>query len=170
MDFNFSGYGVLKDKKIVKFLTSNQSLACNIIKNEFNSTILNITKDEDEIVALGIKSSKTDIKFEFDGDNLKKIIINNKFLSEFEEATPNMIESIDYLEKSQSEIIKSQLEDIVKESKDMGIDFLQISDCLKSKHPYKYEKIKDNWNEVWKHVDVEVNVESKIRRAYDVIH
>lgn len=170
IDFDFSGYGILKDKKIVKFLTTKQSLACNIIMNKFNSTILNITKDADEIVALGIKSSNTNMKFEFDGDDLKKVIINNQFLSEFEEATPNMLDSIEFLEKSQSDIIKSNLEDIIQTSKDIGIDFLQISDCLKTKHPYKYGKIKDNWNEVWKNVDVEVIVESKIRRAYDVIH
>lgn len=170
IDFDFSGYGVLKDKKIVKFLTAKQSLACNIIMNKFNSTIINIPKDEDEIVALGIKSSNTNIKFEFDGDDLKKVIINNQFLSEFEEATPNMLDSIEYLEKAQSNIIKAELEDILQVSKDMKIDFLQISDCLKSKHPYKYEKIKDNWNNIWGNVDVEVNVESKIRRAYDVIH
>jgi hypothetical protein len=35
-------------------------------------------------------------------------------------------------------------------------------------HPLKWEKIKDNWPEIYSNLKMEINVDSHIMRTYDI--
>lgn len=170
-DFDFDGYAVFKEDKIIHFLTREQSRAYNIINNKLQNSPIAIKDDEGKNISLSIVNSKTDVKFEFDGDELKNIVIDTKLETDFKESQSKetVLEDRTSIEAKQNEQIKAQLEDVIKTSKDIDVDFIGILEKLRLKHPYKYKNIEKNWDEIWKDVNVEVKVESRIKRFYDFI-
>lgn len=170
-DFDFDGYAVFKENKVIHFLTTNQSRAYNIINNKLQTTTVTVKNSEGKDVSLLIVDSKTNIDFKFDGDKLKKVVIRVKLHSNFEDAQSKktIFKEIDDIEGKQNEIIKEELEDVIKVSKDINVDFIEISKLLEFAHPYKYKRIEKDWEQIWKDVEVQVEVESKIERSYDFI-
>jgi hypothetical protein len=72
------------------------------------------------------------------------------------------------LEVKQNEQIKVRIENLFNELKKSKTDFLGIRNIFKSAHPYKYRELKENWIEQILNAKITVQVDSVIRRSYDV--
>lgn len=171
--FDFSGYGIIKNKKLIGYLDREESITSNILLNQFEGTNINIILDNNETVTCLIRTPKVKYKFLFDNNKLKEVIITCNFKSNIEEVntaknifTAQML--LD-LEKKQSEQIKSRIENIIKREIEYNTDFLDMSVKLKKSHPYKYMNIKDNFIEELKNAKITVEVNSFVRRTYDYI-
>lgn len=173
MDIDFGGYAVFNKYSITTFIDQRLSRAANFVQNKIRTTNIDIADTEDTTISLSIIESKSEISFEFNGDNLEKIKISISTNCNIEEAYPDKNkftkEEIDFLQTQQSETIKKDIEDLVTLSKEEESDFLKIGSLLKIYHPYKWNSIKDNWEYVYKETPVEVEVNSTIRRTYDIM-
>ena len=61
------------------------------------------------------------------------------------------------------------MEDVIKTSKDLKTDCIGLGEKIRMQNPYKWEKIKDKWTEIYSELKIEVQVESQIVRSYDII-
>lgn len=169
----FAGYGVIKEAKLIDYLSLEESRGANFVNNTLESTVVTIKREEKKDISLDLITSVTKMKFLFDGDKLKKIEVKNQsrsnitqIVTEDNKLTEEIIKN---LEVEQAEIIKNEIEMVINKSKELSADFLNFEEMLRVKHPYKYEKLKENWSEIYKSVPIEVTVETRIRRLYDVL-
>jgi len=175
INFNLGGYAVFKDLKLVGYLTQEQSIGYNFIKNYIQSIALTVKSLSNKSLEIGLTEANTDIEFEFDGDSVKKIKIKVMAKANLEETdlvnkyfTPEERENLEKQIKNQ---IKGNIISAINVAKELDVDYLNLTeDVLSKKHPYKYKKIKDNIKNIWKEVDTEVEVEAEIERDYDVFN
>ena len=175
ISFNLGGYAVFKDLKLVGYLNEEQSIGYNFIKNYIQSIALTVRNLSDKKLEIGLTEANTDLEFEFNDNNVKKIKIKVQAKANLEETdlvnkyfTPE--ERIN-LENQIKEQIKGNIESAINVAKELDVDYFNIKeDILSKKHPYKYEDIKDNIDNIWKDTPLEVIVKAEIERDYDVFN
>jgi spore germination protein KC len=165
------GYGVLKDAKLVDFITDKQARGFNWIKEKVGSAII-VTEDEKlGNIGLEVMKTKTKIKSQVEDDEvsvtIKLDISSNigdlsKPIDVFNENT------LSYLEDWQSQIIKAEVLSAISFAKENNTDIFGIGDKIYHQHPLKWNKIKKEWNSIFPKLDITVEVQSKIRRVYDM--
>lgn len=172
-NIEFSGYAIIKDAKLIDYLSLNESRGANFVNNTIDTTVITIEYGEGKDISLDLISSDTEIKFVFDEDELIKIKVHNKSRSNITELVTGTnalnMDVLDYLQKEQSKILESEIKSVIAKSQKLNADFLNFEGKLKLKHPYKYKKIKDKWDKIFSTVPIEVTVETRVRRLYDVL-
>ena len=172
-DIGFGGFAIFNKDKITQILDLKSSRAANFILNRAKFTNIDILKSNGTLVSLGIIKIKPDISFEFNENKLEKIKILFVVDSNIEEvyAKEDIYneKTIKELENMQSDIIKKEAEEVLRKAQKEKIDFLNIKNKLIIKHPYKWEHLKDSWEETFENAEIEMYVDSSIRRTYDVI-
>jgi hypothetical protein len=172
--FDFAGYGVIKEKKLVGYLDREQSITCNILTNKFKGGNINVVLDDNEVIACLIADTKVKYKFKINQNKIEEINIMLNFKGNLEEVythkdifTPKMLAEI---AEKQSQQMKSRIQDIIDKVKEYDCDFLGIATQLKQTHPYKYISIKDNFMEQFKNAKINIEAYSSVRRTYDYIN
>lgn len=171
--FDFGGYGVVNNRKLIGYLSRRNSITCNLMKNQLEGSNINIDLGDNNLVSFGVFTSKTGYSFNFQGDKLDEVIIKNSIKVNYEELKTqediSSNEKTEELEEKISKQIISEIEDIIKKMKDYNCDFVGIEDFFKTKHPYKYENMRDNWTQQLLNAKFVVKCDAKILRTYDVL-
>ncbi len=172
--FTFTGYGVIKKKTLVGYLTIPESISANILTNKKGQTNINLLYNNNDIISFTILCSSTTYEFKLDGDTIKKIIITTNMDNNFEQiSTADDVfteEKIIYLEDRLSEIVKTELTKTIEKVKEYKCDFLNIRSHYLVKHPFKYSKNKEDFLENMLNAEFEIKVNSKIKRTYDLLN
>lgn len=171
--FDFYGYGIMKDSKLVDFLNEDQATIYNMLMNYTKGGNIEIETDSNEIISFSINNISTSYDFVFEESGaLNTVNISVKFKSDFEEIynedNPTSNEKIKEYEKLQNEKIENEVKELVQKTKELNLDILNIEGKLKLKHPYKYRKVKDVFKSYSK-INITVEVQSQIERTYDVV-
>ena len=167
----FSGYGVISDGQLVGYLGKDESNGYDYIQNLIDEDAISLNKDGVN-VGLTLTSSNSKFKFKFNNDNLKKIVIKidtENSVLEISNGSNIFNDDISSVREAANEHIKNIVMSTIDYSKQIGVDFLNIGEKLKFKHPYKWKKISDNWDEIFKNVEVEVIVNTKIKSGYGIL-
>lgn len=171
--FNFYGYGIMKNTKLVGYINSEESIIYNMLINKSEGGNIDIENKKGEVLSFGLNDIGADYGFEFDKDKLKAVNINLNFRSNYEEIhTKDDIvysDDITEYEKLQEEKIKKQVESLINKSQILGLDILGIEQKIKLKHPYKYRNIKDTFEKNYRTLDINVKVNASIDRTYDMV-
>ena len=171
--FNFGGYGIMKNTKLVEYINKEEAIMYNMLTNKSEGGNIDIENSKGEVLSFGLNDISTSYKFEFDNDKLKKLKITVKFRSNYEEVhTKEDIvysKDIDKYEKLQEIKIKKQVESLIKKSQTLGLDIVGVGQNLKLAHPYRHEKLKNSFEKDYKKLEVEVKVEASIDRTYDMV-
>lgn len=169
----FGGYAVLNKRKLVGYLNRSNSITCNLLSNELNGSNINISLEDKDIVSFGVFDSKTKYDFNFNGENLSEVVIKNEMKVNYEEVrTKEDIsdeQKINDLQQKISEETKKEIERVIAKMKEYNCDFINIKEAFKIKHPYKYEKMKDNWTEQVLNAKFTIENKTVILRTYDVL-
>ena len=170
--FEFYGYAIMKDNKLIDFLDDEEAIIYNMLINESNGGNVDVVNDKGEVVSFGINDISTDYSFEFDdNDKIKQIIVSLNFRSNFEEVLSEEDitdeKNIIKYEKLQEEKVKKQVEALVNKSQKLNLDIFSIGEKLNLKHPYKFRKIKDAFKKEYKNINIKVKVQVDIERTYD---
>ena len=173
ISFGYGGTAIISDCKIAGFLDKEQTAIANYILNDDNVNVITIT-DENNFVVFRIENLNTKINFGFNSDGIMvEIKIEVDFKANYEETnatspifTSNMIE---HFEIEINNKVKKQIESIINLEKEKGIDFLYIREKLELKHPYKYEKNKENFVELLQKSKITVESNGSIQTTYDVV-
>lgn len=170
--FEFYGYAIMKENKLINYLDDKEAIIYNMLINESKGGNIDVQNEKKDIVSFGINDISTDYSFEFDNNNkLKEVRININFRSNFEEVLSEdditKQSNLEKYEKLQEEKIKRQAEKLIEKSQKLNIDIFSIGEKLSIKHPYKFRKIKNEYAEIYKDLEIKVNVKADIERTYD---
>ena len=76
---------------------------------------------------------------------------------------------IESLEELENKYIEDVVKTAIRYSQNINVDFLEIGVNMELKHPYKWRKIKDNWDKMFSTIPIEVEVNSNIDEQYGIL-
>lgn len=167
----FAGYALIKDAKLETYLDIDESNGYDFIKNNHPKSNIHIDMNGD-IVGINFNKSKSDVDFLFEGDKLKEIIIKTKVSCEVQQSSKgnNVFgDNSSETTKMVSNVVKSKIEKALSVSKRYDVDYIKFNDMLKIKHPYKWNKIKDDWKNIFRDVKISVEVDSVLEGSHNVL-
>ena len=173
VSFGYGGTAIISDCKIIGFLDKEQTIIANYILKKNNVNVITVY-DKENFVVFRIENLNTNIKFDFNGsDIMSGINIEVDFKANYEETnatipifTENMIS---YFEQELNNQVKKQIEGIINIEKEYGVDFLYLREKLELKHPYKYNKNKEQFIENLRNTKININSKGTIQTTYDVV-
>lgn len=171
--FSYAGVGIIKDMQVRDMLTEKETMVANYILSKNNASEITIG-DEETFVSFGIDTLNVKEKFKFNNkDILEEIIFEVTFDANYEEVKALepvfTLTKVDEYEKTLNDVVKKQIEDILKLELEKGIDFLSLKGKLEFKHPYKYKKNEADFMEILKNCKLTVVSKGKIEATYDVV-
>lgn len=167
----YAGYGLIKDAKLAGFLDIDASDGYDIVKNRTPKKNIYVEK-AGEIVGINFNANKTKVKFKFEGDNLKEIIIKAKTENEVMQSSngENVFESeLPEMRRLVEQEVIYRIEKAIDVARNYRVDYMGIGKMLEMKHPYKWNKIKDNWENIFYEVSIKVEAKAKIDRSYNLL-
>lgn len=172
MDIDLYGYAVFKDFKLAEFVDKKMTRGENFILNRVEEGVIEVKDPKGDMVGLEIIDSKTKIEPVFEKKELKQINIKVKLSSNLDEAHSTSMkfneDFMEHLSNAQSKAVKGEIEKVISFAQEKNTDFIDIADVIEEKHPVKWLKYRDKWDEVFPKLQIKVEVESKINRTYDV--
>lgn len=166
------GYAIIKDLKLAGYIDKSISRGVNLITNQMKSSIVNVSDLSGGKVSLEIIQCKTEVIPYFSGDTLKEIQIKTRVKNALGEvqATRSVVndKEIRFMEAQQSEILKKEMEGVLKTTLSYGSDCLNLCDRIRMKRPLKWKKIEENWMEIMEKVKYNIVVESQIERSFQL--
>ena len=171
-DIESCGYAILSDIKLVGYLDKDISRGVSLITNDIESSVIVVKDMTDQDVSLEIIRANTKVIPFFNGDNLERVLLKTKVISHLGEiqslAEYTNENSISYMEIQQSEILKNEMQSALEKILELKADCLDICDRIRLKRPLKWHKIEDQWAEIFPNIKFDIQVESKIRRTYEL--
>ncbi|QVK19944.1 Ger(x)C family spore germination protein [Mycoplasmatota bacterium] len=159
------------DAKLLCSIEGGTARGFNFIINKIKSGVIVVKDPDGEYVNLEIIDSKTEIipKIEDDKITVKLKTKMNSNISEIHgEVDIFKADIIEGLVNQQNDIIKAEMQSVIGLVKEYNSDLFDLSSVINHKYPKKWDKIKDNWREVFKDIKFEIEVESKINRTYSI--
>ena len=167
------GYAVIKDFKLAGFIEPECAPGYNFLTNVVDSFPVSIKDGTGAYVGLEIVESNTKAEAHFDGDKLESVTYKTFATSTLpEQQSREKIttrEGVTFMCSEQSEKVKLLMENAIKTSKDLKTDCIGLGEKIRMKYPYKWEKIKDKWVEMYPDIKIDVVVDSQIARTYDIV-
>lgn len=159
---------IIKKFKFENILSSSQTAGVKMLTGQYKNGNKVIYKDGHPIDLLIEGSEKKTVLKSKPGEKLNVAInislegqIRGYYLGK-EFIDKNTLQEI---EESFDESIKKELERLIDTTqKKYDADLTSIGQYLKKYHPTTWNKVKDNWNEVYKDANIEVDVKTYIRR------
>lgn len=74
-------------------------------------------------------------------------------------------ETFGKIEKVQGELIKKEVLLALKKGRELNADIFGFGDVIYERYPNKWDSIAKNWDEIYKSINVDVNVEAKLLRT-----
>ncbi|WP_243103878.1 Ger(x)C family spore germination protein [Clostridium sp. JN-1] len=166
-ELKISGSGIIKDYKLKGFLTNSQTSDLKILRGEFQGGTKVIYREGHpvDITIDGsdrkIKVRSADNKLIFDIDvnlegQIKNYYAGNQLFSE------DVISSI---EEDFNTSIRKECEQSVKITQQQSeVDPIGLREHVEKYHPALWKQNKDNWSEAYKNAQINVNINTKVRR------
>lgn len=171
-DIELVGYSIINHFKLVSFIERPISRGYNIISNSGVSGIIDVKDSSGMAVALEINTVNTKITPKIEGGQLVGVLIITELNTSINEiqSRENVFKKdiLSFIEQQASDIIKSEMEAVVKAAQQNNADILSLSESVNMNHPIIWNRIKDNWDSIFPTLKIEVIVNSKIARTYDM--
>lgn len=171
-DITIGGYAIIKDFKLAGYIEEPYSRGYNFLVNKIKSCVVSVKDQSGQLVGLEVIKSNTKVEAHFNGDQLEGVTYKTHVTSNIQEQhSREDIYKEDILKDlaaQQSASIRDQMEQVISVSKKYETDCTTLGEQIRMQHPYKWEKIKDNWKEIYPTLKIEIEVESQIARTYDI--
>lgn len=165
----YSGMATFKNEKLVGWFNDQESKGLNYALGKVKSTIISVpcTEGGDKNVEIELIRTKSDITTELKNGSTKGII---NFKAEAnvasvgcKEVDLTKRESIPYLEEKTEEDIKASIEAAIKTSQEkFKGDYFGFGNALHRSHPHFWKKVKEDWDETFKDMPIDIKVDIKI--------
>ena len=161
--YELSGLAIFKDNKLKGYLTNEQSITYNIIKNNVENSIITYECEKDKYLTIEMITSKSKIT-----TKNQKINIAINIQATINESSCNVKlnnkQNINYIEKELEKYLSNRIiNDIEYIRNEYNSDVFGFLDVI-YKHDYNtYLKIKDNWyNDIYKNINISVDTKINI--------
>ncbi|WP_242832468.1 Ger(x)C family spore germination protein [Desulfosporosinus orientis] len=164
-----SGTAIFKDDKMIGEMDKKETRGLLWVIDKVKSGIIDINcPDSEDKVSLEIIRSKGKITSKITDDKPHITVeikeegnIGSQACAE-NLASPDAVER---LEEQESEAIKEEIEATLDKAKKLNADIFGFGDILHQRHPKEWQEMKDDWDDIFPNLDVEILVEAKIRRS-----
>ncbi|MBC2580193.1 Ger(x)C family spore germination protein [Clostridium sp. DJ247] len=167
--FKMAGTAVFKKDKLIGFLNMYETRGMQWIKGKVKGGTITAYLQDNKVITFDILKLKSEVKPIVTGDTVT-IQINIKSQS-------NILEMSDTLDpmknpKIMDELSKLQDQAIEKEvklalyaaQKKLNIDMFDFGGVIHREYPIFWKKIKKDWNYLFPHINVEIKVDSTVKR------
>jgi spore germination protein KC len=172
-DIQIGGYAVIRDFKLVGFLDEEIARGYNFLTNRVNSCPVNVTDSTGAYVSLEVIRSNTEVFARFDGDTLAEVTYRIHAFSNIEEqhsrADIYNNRELEELADKQSAVLRDAMVRIIEASKEYQIDCTGLGQAISLRHPFRWDKLRDSWVQIYPGLNINVKVESEISRSYDIV-
>ncbi len=165
------GAAILKNYTVVGWLDELETRAVNILDNNIQKSDFTIIAD-DLYVVVEQMSSKSKMDIEMDKNNRLNITfeirLEGTILQHYWDTPEIPFENqyIQSINKRTEQKIKQELSDtFTKIQKEFKADVLNVNEYLRKFKPDLWEKIKDDWEEVYPEAKVNFDIDMHIRRV-----
>ena len=158
------GSAVFKGDKLLYYIDDDESKTALLVRNELKGGILTITENGfAPFMRISIEVFESKSKLEPVIEN-GKLVMNVKI--EIKAGIAEMGGSDDYIEEDRRELLKSdtenmiklRIEDLIKKTQNNSTDIFDFNGTVKRKMPDYYKTIEADWDNVYKQMDIKVDV------------
>lgn len=164
---NISGTAVFKGWKLAGELDKKESRGLLWVIGKVKSGIVTVNyPDETSRVSLEIIKASSKITPVINGDNIKfRINIKEEGNLGEEDGYENLTlpARIAALEKKKEMAIKNEVMAAFNRSKELNADIFGFGEIIHQRKPKEWENLENRWDEVFPEIQLEVNVEAKLR-------
>lgn len=162
--------GIFKEDKLIGWATLDESKGINLLSNNVENIYIK-TKCEDKYMMNHIENIK--VKTNIDLDNNKVLVKIKGKTSLIETNCKINLENPETI-KTIEQNIKEELNRIINEStylvqKKYKTDVLGYGKIIHKKNPKKWNEIKNNWNEIFKNLKIETEIDLTLEEQGSLI-
>ena len=162
--------GIFKKDKLLRWTDNDENEAINILNNKTDGIYIK-TKCEDNYVISYIKGLKTKTKIDIDNNKVKVDITGDGTILEancnIDLKDPKVTEELEANIKKRMEEIINKGTNLVQ--KELNSDVLGYGMLVHKKNPKKWKEIKNNWDEIFKNLEIEPNIKINIKSKGSLI-
>jgi len=164
-----SGTAVFKRDKLIGQMNKEETRGLLWVIEEVKSGIIDIDCPDCEGSAnLEIIRAKSKITSEIiDQKPYIKIDVKEEGNIGSQTCSCNLISpnSVTKLEELESEAIEAEIKSALSKAKKLNADIFGFGEIIHKKQPKEWQELKNNWDEIFPDLEVEVIVEAKLRRS-----
>jgi spore germination protein KC len=161
------GAAVFRGDKLIGFIDGSDAMSMLFIQDKIKGGILVAKEDNSDRateVSLEISNNKTKVKPVI-RNGAVEIDINTETITAIDElaTTENLItdDELKKLEASTEKMLKARIEGIIEKAQtEYDADMFGFGDKLRKGNPSAWEKIEQDWSNIFK--DIKVNVDTKV--------
>lgn len=165
------GGGVFKDYELVGYINGQENEAMAILDGVAKTIVIDVDYKGD-VITLNASSVKSNKKLVPKEETLmiKYNIHIEGSIQEYKisEAGPMLstMDKLNEVEKAIEEKVKMDLENVIQLlQKDLEADALGVGEYLRKYHPKLWETVKEDWDNIFSDIEIEVEVKVDIRRS-----
>lgn len=167
-DIDIEGSAVFKDYKLIGYLQPSEQRALNYINAEITVDSIE-TKYEDAHLSLMLTGINRKMRLEDSEENLKiKINLEAEgYIHQFTLDDKYKVHDEELLKKLQdaaAKEIKVDIDETIKKIQDMRADLIHAGPYLRMFNPDIWDEVEEDWDEIFRDIDIEVDVRVFIRR------
>lgn len=167
------GYAILKDAKLVGFITEDTAMGVNLLLNAAGYGDVTLPDFGSGAVTVGFDSAGASFRPEWNDDgSLTRVDIHVSVRAAITElAEPQNItvpEFRNQLNQTLADTVRGWILDILAQSRTLGADFLGIGQKIALANPEKWEAIRAGWPSLLPEMEFSVSVNAVAERAFDL--
>lgn len=164
-----TGTAIFKRDKLIGQLTKEETRGLLWVINKVKSGIITIDCPEgDGKVGLEIINAKSKITSQII-DQKPHITVEIKEEGSIadQSCSDDLIssEAVEKLETSEAAAIREEISSALSKAQKLNADIFGFGDMLHQKHPTEWNDLKDQWDQLFPSLDVQVDVDAKVRRS-----
>lgn len=160
---------VFKDFKMVGQMDNIQTRGYSFVTDNAKGGIITINSPKgDDRIDIEFHTAKSSFKMAVKGDEVTanvKIKMTAGIADQETAANYATSEEMEKLEKIINNAVKDEVMASVKKAKELDADIFLFGDRIYKQSPKTWNKLKDNWDETFKNIKVEVSVETALLGA-----
>lgn len=168
----YCGMAALKDERLIGWFNEQESKGLNYALDKVKSTVLSVPclGDGDKNMEIELTRTKSQVTVQLRDDHTKGVIdiqaegnVSNDGCKDVDLTNK---EIIPYLEEKTEKEVKDSIEAAVKKSQEeFKADYIGFGKALHRSNPDFWKKVKDDWDEIFKDMTIDINVDVKILKT-----
>ena len=168
-DIYISGMAIFKNDKMVGKLNKEETRGLLWVKGKIKSGVLLVpSPGKQGKIALEILEAKTKVTPKMENGKIVMDVNIKVDTSLAEQATiENMttLPGFEKMQKIQEEVIKHEIMAAFEKSKELKADIFGFGEMLHKKYSSKWNAIKDNWDDIYPDIVLNIDVKAEIKKA-----
>ncbi len=169
--FSLASTAVFKNYRLVYWLDAYETRGLLFVTRKVKSGIIEVKcpEEKNKIIAFEIIRAGSKIKPEIrDGELTITVEIReegNVGEDQFASIDLTVPENISRLEKIKADAIKKEVEGVIRKAQQFNTDIFGFGEAVYRKYPREWKEMEKKWDEIFPLLEVQVKVESRIRRT-----